>query len=69
MKNLKEGKQRLVEGLLDFIWKKSVAGKERALVAMYDHDPEVAAAIKDLNKSKDGLLSAIEKSKSLRNSK
>ena len=62
-------KKGIFGSIVNYIWNKSVAGKERALVAMYDHDPEVAAAIKDLNKSKDGLLSAIEKSKALRNSK
>ena len=62
-------KKGVFGSIMNYIWNKSMAGKKESLINSYDNDPEVAAAIKDLNKSKDGLLSAVEKSKALRNSK
>ena len=67
MKKITEQKSRIVEGLLDFIWKKTMSGKSKALIAMYDHDPQVADAIKGIANARTSLQKAIENSKKLTN--
>ena len=56
MKKLTEAqKQRLSEGLLDFMWKMNMSGKKDTLIKMYDGDPKVAKALDDLEKATDRL--------------
>jgi hypothetical protein len=44
-----------------------MSGKSEALIAMYDHDPQVADAIKGIADARTSLQKAIENSKKLTN--
>ena len=67
MKKLTESQEkRLDEGLLDWIWKKSMAGKTDSLIKMFDDDPKVKAAITQHNKALTDLKNTIKQSKEVR---
>jgi hypothetical protein len=61
-----EDKQGFFGRILNLIWKMVMSGKSKGLIAMYDHDPQVAAAIEKLEKSRSSLQKAIADSKKLR---
>jgi hypothetical protein len=60
-----EDKQGFFGRILNLIWKRSMSGKSKGLIAMYDHDPQVADAIKDIERARTKLQKSIENSKKL----
>jgi hypothetical protein len=67
VKTLTEAQQaKLKEGIFDLIWKKSMQGKTKGLMNMFDHDPQVAKALGNLEKATDDLKKSIDSSKTIR---
>ena len=67
MKKLTEAQEkRLDEGILDWLWKRSMAGKTDGLIKMFDDDPEVKRAIMQHDKALGDLKNTIKKSKTVR---
>ena len=66
MKTLTEAqKTKLTEGILDLIWKRSMQGKTKGLMKMFDHDPQVAKSIEDLEKARENLKATLRDSDEL----
>ena len=66
MKTLTEAqKTKLTEGILDLIWKRSMQGKTKGLMKMFDHDPQVAKSIEDLEKARQNLKATLRDSDEL----
>jgi|TARA_R110000744_G_scaffold327541_1_gene433219 hypothetical protein len=58
MKKITESKELVVEGFMDFVWKRLIKGKKAGLINAFDNNPTVKKdldavdkAIKDLEKS------------------
>jgi len=58
-------KTKLTEGILDLIWKRSMQGKTKGLMKMFDHDPQVAKSIEDLEKARENLKATLRDSDEL----
>ena len=62
-----EKRQKLTEGLFDWMWRMNMRGKKKTLIKMFDGDPQVAKALEDLEKATDNLKKSLDDSEKLRN--
>jgi hypothetical protein len=61
MKNIKEGKQNITEGLMDVIWKKLIKGKKADIINAFDNNPEVEKSINNFAKANQDLQDTINR--------
>ena len=61
-KKKKITEEQVVEGILDWMWKKSMQGKKGFIVQQLDHDPTVSKALDKLEKAGNDAKDAIRNS-------
>tara|TARA_Y100001973_G_C5205014_1_gene340845 strand:+ start:2895 stop:3122 length:228 start_codon:yes stop_codon:yes gene_type:complete len=61
-KKKKITEEKLVEGILDWMWRSSMKGKKGSIIQQLDHDPGVAKALDKLEKAGADAKDAIRNS-------